>query len=69
MGMNLLNENEYISCPKCKNRTFNREKIFALKKIKNTTGAFIKMESVSYIYRCSKCSEDITKLLEINEVI
>lgn len=69
MAINMLSENEYISCPKCKNKTFKEENSFILKRTQTPTGIKLKQEGIKKIYLCTKCNEDITNVIKNFEII
>lgn len=61
MAINMLNENEYIQCPKCKGVVFSENNTFTLRRKNTPSGTKLTKENEKIIYICSACKTDMTK--------
>lgn len=57
MAINLMNENEIVKCPKCRNVVFKEEKSYTLKK--NPKTYRIEKDLILIDIYCSRCNEKI----------
>lgn len=69
MAINMLNESEYITCPKCNGMVFKEGESFALKRTQTPTGEKLKKYVVNKIYLCAKCNESVTDIVKKYEIM
>lgn len=69
MAINMMNEADYISCPKCNNITFREEETFTIKKTKVNKETFLKTQSVDKAWLCIKCGTDVTQQIKQYEMM
>lgn len=69
MAINMMNEADFISCPKCNNITFREEETFTLKKTKVNKNTFLKLQVADKVWLCSKCGTNITAQIKQFEMI
>lgn len=60
MAINMLNENEYLQCPKCKGVIFKEKNTFTLRKKNTPSGVKLTKDNEKIIYVCSSCETDMT---------
>ena len=60
MAISMLNENEYIQCPKCKGVVFKESDVFTLRKTNTPSGIKLIKGDKKTIYVCSTCETDVT---------
>ena len=65
MAINMMNETDYISCPKCNEMIFEEKETFVFKRIKGNKATYANKEVVNKKWSCVKCGADVTS--EINK--
>lgn len=69
MAINMLQENEYVNCPKCNGKTFIEIEHFTLKRVNTNSGTKLQKDLVKKKYTCVNCGEDVTREVQKYEII
>ena len=69
MAINMLQENEYVSCPKCHGKLFIEFEHYTLKRINTNSGTKLQKDVVKKKYVCLNCSEDVTEEVQKYEIV
>lgn len=69
MAINMMNEKDYITCPKCRSITLREEEVFTLKKVTTNKITQLKKQIVSKAWICTKCGTSVTDEVKKHEMV